>query len=103
MSGAWIVQKTRKVPLLLNVWLKVPFFFVPEPHLPFASETLWRCLPFQVQITFVPLLIVTGRGLNLSSLTETCCGLGFVGPADGSPPPPAAAATTAMVGTSFLI
>src|SRR3954470_7883630 len=103
MSGAWIVQKMRNVPLLLKVWLKVPFFFVPEPHLPFASETLWRCLPFQVQTTFVPFLIVIGRGLNLSSLTETCFGAGFVAATEGSATTPTAAAAAATASTSFLI
>src|SRR3954453_22893524 len=102
MSGAWIVQKTRKGPFLLNVWLKVPFLFVPEPHLPFASETLWRCLPFQVQTTFVPFVIVMGRGVNLSSLTETCFGAGFVAATEGSAMTPAAPATAAMR-TTFLI
>src|SRR5947208_11664256 len=83
MFGAWIVQKTRNLPLLLKVWEKVPVFFVPEPHLPFASETLWRRLPFQVQTTFVPFLIVMGLGVKKSSLTETCFGVGLVAPCDG--------------------
>src|SRR3954453_1879499 len=101
MSGAWIVQKMRNVPLLLKVWLKVPFLFVPEPHLPFASETLWRRLPFQVQTPFVPFLIVIGLGVNLSSLTATCFGFGFVAATDGSATNPPAAGLGGAGGTSI--
>src|SRR4051795_6286102 len=101
MSGAWIVQKMRKVPFDLKVCEKVPFLLVAEPNLSFASDTLWRRLPFQVQTTFVPFLIVMGLGVKKSSLTETCFGLGVVAAPDGSATTPAATAATGS--TSFLI
>src|SRR3954447_6907423 len=103
MSGACRVQKRRKVPLVLKVWLYVPFFLLPDLNFPFASETLCLRLPFHVHTTFTPLLIVIFFGPKRSSLTAPCLGFGLVAPCDGSAATPAAA-TTAMAGrTSFLI